>query len=193
MFMRKTKSTNRFTKILLILVLICGALYIFRGAVYRSIITYKEDGNRKNYKVKDKNLAIFIEDNIESNQEGDIESIVYLSQEITSTALSYSEDAKESDPNKTVLLHKANPEGYAAFAASTGNYLIDKYKLSEVWEAKPVKGKLYIFGKDMYSQLKKKSFKEYDFVIFRNKITKREITVDPSLYARSGIERISKL
>ena len=188
----KKKSNSRFAKIFLIVVLILGALFVFRGSVYRAIATYKEDGNRKNYKVKDKNLAVFIEDNIKSNQAGDIESIVDLSQEITDSALSYDENAKENDPNKTVLLRKANTEGYAAFAASIGNYLIDRYRLSEVWEAKPVKGKLYLLGNDMHSKLKKKSFKEYDFVIFRNKITKREITIDASLYARMGIERISK-
>lgn len=190
--MKKKTSTNRFAKIFIILLLIVGAIFVFRGTIYRTTVTYKEDGSRKNYKVKDKNLAIFIEDNIKSNQAGDIESIIDLSQEITDAALSYSEDAKENDPNKTVLLRRANAVGYAAFAASVGNYLIDKYKLSEVWEAKPVKGKLYLFGKDMHSQFKKKSFKEYDFVIFRNKITKKEITIDPSLYARQGIERITK-
>lgn len=190
--MKKKKSTSRFVKIFLILLLIFGALYIFRGAVYRTATAYKEDGSRKNYKVKDKNLAIFIEDNIKSNQAGDIESIVDLSQKITDAALSYSTDTKENDPNKTVLLRNANSLGYAAFAASVGNYLIDKYKLSEVWEAKPVKGKLYLFGIDMNSQFKNKGFKEYDFVIFRNKITKKEITIDPSLYARGGIERITK-
>lgn len=190
--MKKKKSTNRLAKIFLILALILGAMYIFRGTIHRATVTYKEDGSRKNYKVKDKNLAAFIEDNIRSNQAGDIESIVNLSQEITDAALSYSTDAKENDPNKTVLLRRANSVGYAAFAASVGNYLIDKYKLSEVWEAKPVKGKLHIFGTDMHSQFKTKSFKEYDFVIFRNKITKKEITIDPSLYARGGIERITK-
>ncbi len=188
----KKKSNNRFAKIFLIIVLILGALFVFRGSVYRTIATYKEDGSRKNYKVKDKNLAIFIENNIKSSQAGDIESIVDLSQEITDAALSYDESAKENDPNKTVLLHKANAEGYAAFAASVGNYLIDRYKLSEVWEAKPVKGKLHLLGTDMHSRFKNKSFKEYDFVIFRNKITKKEITIDPSLYARRGIERITK-
>ena len=188
----KKKSNNRFAKIFLILVLIFGALYVFRGTIHRAVVIYKEDGSRKNYKVKDKNLALFIEDNINKNQTRDIESIIDLSQEITDTALSYSEEAKENDPNKTVLLRKANSAGYAAFAACVGNYLIDKYKLQEVWESKPVKGKLHLFGKDMHSQFKKKSFKEYDFVIFRNKVTKKEITIDPSLYARGGIERINK-
>lgn len=188
----KKKSKNRFTKIFLILAIILGALFVFRGTVYRTVVTYKEDGSRKNYKVKDKNLAIFIEDNIKSNQAGDIESIVDLSQEITDLALTFSLEGKENDPNKTVLLRQANCVGYAAFAASVGNYLIEKYKLDEVWEAKPVKGKLYLFGVDMHSKFKNKSFKDHDFVIFRNKITKKEITIDPAVYDRFGIERITK-
>lgn len=188
----KKKSKKRFTKILLIIALILAALFVFRGTIYRTVVTYKEDGSRKNYKVKDKNLAIFIEDNIKSSQAGDIESIVDLSQEITDLALTFSVDAKENDPNKTVLLRQANCVGYAAFAASVGNYLIEKYKLDEVWEAKPIKGKLYLFGVDMHSQFKNKSFKDHDFVVFRNKITKKEITIDPTVYDRFGIERITK-
>lgn len=188
----KKKSKNRFAKIFLIIVLIFGALYVFRGTVYRTVVTYKEDGSRKNYKVKDKNLAIFIEDNLKSDQATDIESIVDRSQEITDLALTFSLEAQENDPNKNVLLRQANCVGYAAFTASIGNYLIEKYKLSEVWEAKPVKGKLHLFGVDMHSKFKNKSFKDHDFVIFRNKVTKKEIVIDPTVYDRFGIERVTK-
>jgi len=189
----KKSTKKRIRNIFIILILICGALYIFRGTVYRSVVSYKDDGGRKNYKVKDKNLAIFIEDNIPQNQSKDIESIIDLSQDITNKALKFSLDIKENDPNKTILLKRANCVGYAAFAAATGNYLIDKYKLSQVWEARPVKGKLYLLGHDMHKQTKNKSFKDHDFVIFTNKITKKEICIDPTLNDRFGIERISKL
>lgn len=191
--MKKKKSTNRFAKIFIVLVLILGASFVFRGAIFRTIAYYKEDGSRKNYKVKDKNLALFIENHLKTDQARDIESIVNLSQEITDKALTFSLESKENDPNKTVLLGRANCIGYAALTASIGNYLIDKYKLSEVWEAKPVKGKLFVFGADMHSQFKNnKNFKDHDFVIFRNKITKKEIAIDPTVYDRFGIERISK-
>lgn len=187
----KKKSKNGFVKILVTLIIVLGILFVFRGTVYRTVVTYKDDGSRKNYKVKDKNLALFIENQINSSQAGDIESIVDLSQEITDSALSFSMDAKESDPNKTVLLAQANCVGYAAFAAAVGNYLIDRYKLSQVWEAKPIKGKLFLLGVDMHIQLKDKRYKDHDFVVFRNKITKREIAIDPTVYDRFGIERIS--
>lgn len=187
---KKTKKRLRNTLIIIFIALV--AAFLFRGSIYRSIVSYKEDGGRKNYKVKDKNLAVFIEDKLSGSQAGDIESIIGISQEITAKALDFSPESKENDPNKTVLLRRANYTGYAAFTASTGNYLIEKYKLSEVWEAKPVKGKLFLLGYDMHKQTKNKSFKDRDFVIFRNKITHREICVDPSLYDSYGIKKIRK-
>ncbi len=188
----KKKTKKRILGICVALVVIIAALIFFRGDIYRFAVTYKDDGGRKTYKVKDKNYAFFIEDNIPSGKGRDIESIIDISQEITAKALELSTDSKENDPNKTVLLRRANRAGYAAFAAATGNYLIDKYNLSEVWEAKPVKGKLFLFGHDLHKQIKDKSFKDHDFVIFRNKITKREICVDPSLYDSFGISLITK-
>lgn len=187
--MRKKKKS--IARILLIIIVMLVAAFIFRGGIYRGLVSYKEDGGRKNYKAKDKNLVIFIEDRIDKSAT-DIESIVDLSQKITNDALSFSSEIKENDPNKTVLLKRANSSGYAAFTASVGNYLIDKNNLSKVWEAKPVKGKLYVLGNDMNKKTKNKSFKEYDFVIFRNKITKKEITVDPTAYDKYGIMRITK-
>lgn len=188
--MRKRKR-RLFIKIFIGIAIVLIAAFIFRGSIYRGVISYKEDGGRKNYKVKDKNLAAYIEANIESPADG-IEDIINLSQEITASALDFSADAKQNDPNKTVLLRKANSVGYAAFTAATGNYLIDKYKLSKVWEAKPVKGKLFLFGQDMHKQTKNKSFKDHDFVIFQNKITKRQISIDPTVYDKFGIHRITK-
>ncbi|SHF51817.1 hypothetical protein [Dysgonomonas macrotermitis] len=188
--MRKSKK-KFLAKLFIIIIAIFIAAFIFRGALYRVAVSYKEDGSRKNYKVKDKNFAMYIEDNI-SDAPNDIESIIDLSQEITSKALEFSLEAKENDPNKTVLLRRANCIGYAAFTAATGNYLIDKYKLSEVWEAKPVKGKLFIFGQDAHKKTKMKSFKDHDFVIFKNKVTKREIAVDPTVEDKFGIKRITK-
>ena len=188
----KKKKKNLVWKVLLIIAILLVTLFFCRGCAYRTVVSYKDSGGRKNYKVKDKNLSVFIEDNIPQGQAKDIESIIDLSQQVTDKALRYSSDIKENDPNKLVLLKRANNTGYAGFTAATGNYLIDKYKLSKVWEAKPVKGKIYLLGNDMYAKTKSKSYKDVDFVIFRNKATGREICVDPLLYDKWGIDRINK-
>ena len=188
----KKRTQRRIKYVFIFIIILIATLFFFRGCAYRTIVNYKEAGGRKNYKVKDKNLAAFIEDNIPNGYSGDIESIIDLSQTITSDALSFWGEAKESDPNKTVLLRKANCVGYAAFTATTGNYLIDKYKLSQVWEAKPIKGKLFIFGNDIHSKTKNSMFKDHDFVVFRNKATGREISVDPTVHDYLKIDRVSK-
>lgn len=187
----KKKTQKRIRNTIGILVILLVTLFFFRGCAYRTVVSYKEVGSRKNYKVKDKNLAASLENNIPQGFPGDIESIIDLSQEITSNALSFSAESKENDPSKTVLLRNANCIGYAAFTATTGNYLIDKYKLSKVWEAKPVKGKIFLFGKEITSKSKNKILKDHDFVIFKNKVTKREIAVDPTVHDYFKIDRIS--
>lgn len=188
----KKKTKGIIQNILIIIVVVIIAAFLGRGCIYRTTVSFKEEGGRKNYKVKDKNLAAHIENNIPAGQEKDIESIIDLSQEITAKTLSFSSDIKENDPNKVVLLKNANRTGYATFTAATGNYLIDKYKLSEVWEARPMKGRFYLFGIDMRAKTKSNMFKDRDFVIFRNRVTKREIAVDPVIYDSWGIDRISQ-
>ncbi len=174
------------------IIILLISLFFFRGCAYRTTVSYKENGGRKSYKVKDKNYAVFIENNISSGQEKDIGSIIDLSLQITDAALRYSEEVKEKDPNKILLLKRANNTGYSVFTAATGNYLIDKYKLSKVWEAKPMKGRLYLLGNDIYKKTKSKEWKERDFVMFRNRVTGKEICVDPLLYQKWGINRITK-
>jgi len=188
----KKKTKNRIRNIFIVLVALIAMVFFLRGTVYRGTVSYKDDGGRKNYKIKDKSLSAFIENNLPDEQSNDIESIIDISQKITDRALEFSLESKENDPNKTVLLRRANCVGYAAFTAATGNYLIDKYKLSKVWEARPVKGKLFLLGHDMHKKTKNKSFKDHDFVIFKNKITNREICVDPTIYQSCGIKRITK-
>lgn len=187
------KKTNKhiLRNSLIVIVGILVALFLFRGCAYRSAISYKESGGRKTYKVKDKNLAAFIEDEAASNNKSDIESIINLSLEITDKALEFSEEVTEKDPAKLVLLKRGNYASYASFTACVGNYLISKNKLSKVWEAKPVKGKLYVFGNDPSKKIKTSFFKDHDFVIFKNKETRREIAVDPAIFDCVGIDRVS--
>lgn len=186
------KIKNKIRNTVLFIVTLLVVIFVFRGEIYQATVNYKDDGGRKNYKVKDKNLAIFIEDNIPNGQSKSIESLIDLSQELTNKALDLDVEIKENDPNKTVLLKRASKPGYATFTASVGNYLIDKYKLSEVWEARPVKGRIYLLDFDLHKKTGNKNFKDHDFVIFKNKITKKEISVDPRIYGSLRINRISK-
>lgn len=189
--MRK-KSGRRIKYIVTVLIILCVAAFLFRGSVYRTAVSYKAVGGIKNYTVRDQTLATYIEGHIGENLPEDIDGIVDLTQQIVANALDFSSNIKEIDPSKTVLLKRANDAGYAAFASATGNYLIEKCNLSKIWQARPIRGKLYLFGYDMHKQTKNKSFKDHDFVVFTNKITKREICIDPALFDRFGISRIRK-
>ncbi|WP_165041893.1 hypothetical protein [Dysgonomonas sp. ZJ709] len=171
--------------VLLIVVVFC------RSCIYQTTMEYKDAGGRKTYKVKDDKLAAYIDEYLPDEKLTNIETIVDLSLAITSNNLSFSLESKEKDPKKLYPTGEANCEGYAAFAAAVGNYLLDKYKMDD-WDARPVKGKLYLFGSELTTKAKKSYFKNHDFVIFTNKQTKEEIYVDPSIHDYFKINRVSK-
>lgn len=181
---------RKFRNIIIFIALLGFTLFLFRGNLYRAIVGYKEDGQRTNYIATDKRLISFIEENLSTTPPQNIDEIVDLSQKITNKALSFHLDSKDANPNKTIETEKANCIGYAAFTASTANYLINKYNLSKEWEAKPFRGKLYVFGEDIHRYITNKSFKDHDFVIFKNKSTGQEISIDPTIYSYLRIDRI---
>lgn len=166
-----------------------------KGNIYRMAVKYEDGGGRKTYEVKDEAFAKYINENLPNDEELDkkinIDMIVDFSQEMTAKALDFSERVIESDPQKTFVAGLANYEGYAAFSAAIGNYLTRMYLNSE-WEAKPKKGKLYLFGSNKTKEAKDGWFKDHDFVIFRNKNTKEEIYIDPVAFDSYGVKRVDK-
>lgn len=187
--------TNKAIKILLktlvVLFVFAAILVLFKGCIYQTAIKYEDAGGRKIYKVKDDKLEAYIIDNLPEGDITDIEEIVNLSLDITSKTLQFKLDSKEKDPKKLIPTGEVNCMGYASFNAAVGNYLINKYNLKD-WKAKPVKGKLYLFGYEITSKSKESYFKDHDFVIFYNKNTKDEIYIDPSVHDCLGIDKVDK-
>lgn len=195
--MGKSKKNNKaiIFRIVASVVLILALLFFLRGNIYRMAVKYEDAGGRKSYEVKDANLAKFINENLPNDEELDkninIDMIVDFSQEMAVKALDYSNIATDSDPQKTLISGTAGYEGYAAFSAAVGNFLIKMY-LDDQWEAKPKKGKLYFFGSNKTKNAKSGWYKDHDFVVFRNKSTKEEIYIDPAAYESYGVKRVDK-
>lgn len=183
-------------RISIIVLVVLVAIFLLKGTIYRFAVKYEDGGGRKEYQIKDKTLSSFITKNLPNDESLDanidIETIIDLSLTMTVQALDFSAEEKESDPQKTFVSGTANYMGYAAFTASVGNYLINWYGLSKEWEAKPKKGKLYLFGNNMYKNAKEGWFKDHDMVIFKNKKTKEEIYVDPIVYDYLGVQQVDK-
>lgn len=186
------KTIFRIAASVLVLVVL---FFLFRGPVYRIAVKYEDAGGRKNYEVKDERLAKFINENLPNDEALDqkinIEMIVDFSEHMAAQALEFSDNPTNVDPNKTLIDGAANYEGYAAFSAAVGNFLINMY-LSDEWEAKPRKSKLYLFGSNKTKDAKSGWFKDHDIVVFKNKNTKEEILIDPAAFDAYDIRRVDK-
>jgi hypothetical protein len=127
---------------------------LFRGWFYRHLVTYKSVGLRTNYSATDKILTDYIDANNDTQTDLDIEQIIKLGLSITSSQLTFTADKNDTDPNKLITSKTAHCVGYATFFATTCNYLLDKYKLSYTWIAKPQVGQLYFLGTNIHKYFK---------------------------------------
>lgn len=194
--MAKKDKKGNIAAIIVIVVSILVLLFFQKGIIYRGAVKYEDAGNRKSYELKDGSLTAYINQSLPNDETLDanitIDRIVDLSQLITTKALDFSAEYPDSEPQKAFENGGANCVGYAAFSAATGNYLIKRFGLEKEWEAKPKKGKLYLFGNNMHKNVKSGWFKDHDFVVFRNKNTKEEIYADPTAYEYFGVSRVDK-
>lgn len=192
----KKKSKDTLLKVIAVIAVVLVLLFLFKGSIYRMAVKYEDGGSRKSYDIKDDNLANYINQNLPNDESLDttidIDQIIDLSQEITTKTLDFSLEAQESDPKKLILTAEANCVGYAAFASAVGNYLLSRFGMDKEWEAKPKKGKLYLFGNSMHKNVKSGWFKDHDFVVFRNKNTKEEIYADPTVHEYFGVKRVDR-
>lgn len=192
----KKKSKDTLLKVIVITAFTLVLLFLFKDNIYRMAVKYEDGGNRKSYDIKDESLANYINQNLPNDESLDatidIDQIIDLSQEITTKTLDFSLEAVESDPKKLIVAPEANCVGYAAFTAAVGNYLLNRFEMNKEWEVKPKKGKLYLFGNNMHKNAQSGWFKDHDFVIYRNKNTKEEIYVDPTVYEYFGVKRVDK-
>lgn len=195
--MKKDKKKREKTIAISIGIIIgIALLFVFKGNIYQMSVKYEDAGSRKSYDIKDEALISYILHalpNDESLDENiDISQIIDLSLKMTDDALSFSIEYSDNEPSVAFKNQGANCVGYAAFTAATGNYLIKRFGIDKEWEAKPKKGKLYLFGNNMHKNAQSGWFKDHDFVIFKNKKTKEEIYVDPTAYDYFGTRRVNK-
>jgi len=172
------KIIKRIILIFFILIAIC---FLFRGGIYRHLVSYKSIGQRMNYPVTDKQLIEIIEKNISKNQDNDVRQLIKLSLRITSEQLNFTVSKNDVDPNKLIYSKTAHCVGYASFCSTTCNYLFDKFKMDDTWMAKPQVGHLYFLGINIHPYFHSFFFKDHDFVIVENKRTHEKIVIDPTI------------
>jgi hypothetical protein len=162
---------------------------VFRGWLYRHLITYKSIGERTTYVATDSNLLQYIDSN-SSKQESDIKRIIETSLTLTSKTLVFTDGLNDKDPNKLIISKRANCIGYAAFFSTVCNQLLEKNNINEQWIAKPLIGQLYFLDHNIHPYFKSAFFKDHDFAIIENKSSGQIFAVDPSLNDYTGIEYV---
>jgi hypothetical protein len=144
------------------------------------LVTYKSVKIRTNYLAKNIKLTDYIDANTDKQTDPDIKQIIKLGLSITSRKLNFTADKNDTDPNKLIISKTAHCVGYASFFATTCNYLLEKYNLSDTWTAKPQVGQLDFLGTNIHIYFTK-FFKDHDFVTIENKKTGEILSVDPTV------------
>src|SRR5690606_12369383 len=154
---------------------------LFRGPIFRSLITYDSIGERKNYPVTHPKLTHYIDSSSESFKDSDVEQIIKQSLSLTSRQLNFTIDKNDNDPNLLISSKTSHCVGYAHFFASTCNYLLNKHDLSKDWIAKPQIGQMSFLGIKMHQFFDSPFFKDHDFVVIENLMTGEKFAVDPTV------------
>ncbi len=168
-------------RIVLTILVLTTVGFLFRGWIYRHLVTYKSVGHRTNYPATNDKLIDYIDSGVGKETEHDIEQIVKLGLSITSRQLNFTDNKNDIDPNKLIRSKTAHCVGYASFFATTCNYLLKKRNLSGNWTARPQIGQLYFLGTNIHPYFNSAFFKDHDFVTIENKTTGEIFAVDPTI------------
>ena len=165
---------------MIVIVVLTGLCFLFRGWLYRHLVKYQSIGLRANYLAHTHNLIVYIDTNTGHEPRLDIKAVIKIALSLTSKQLNFTTGNNANDPNILIDTKTANCIGYAAFCATTCNCLFKKYELFD-WEAKPQIGQLYLMGTNVHQFFSSPFFKDHDFVLIVNKTTGETLAVDPTL------------
>jgi len=180
--LKKNSATMKFIKrtaLAILILMIAGIL--FRGWLYRHLVTYKSIGQRSTYLITDDKLTEFIDNNIGDSKYLDIKAVIKMGLRATSRQLNFTTTKNDNDPNKLIYSKTAHCVGYASFFATTCNYLLKKNNLAGYWTAKPQIGQLFFIGININKCFNTPFFKDHDFVTIENKVTGQIFAVDPTV------------
>lgn len=175
-------------KVLKLFILLLLLVVLFRGFLFRNSIVYHQIKSRNALIIKDDKLIEFI--NTSDIDTASVDEIIECALDITSEKLRFTDGNCDLNPNKLFYSTKSNCIGYAAFYASTCNYLLEKHHLNSEWKATPIIGKLEFFGYDIHELFTSPFFKDHDFVIIENEISGIKYAVDPTIHDYLGIDYI---
>lgn len=181
------KFLRRF--LLTVLVLLSLAM-LFRGWIYRSLVTYRSAGTRVTYTVTDPALAAAVAACADGDNNPGVQQVLDDALQLTADKLYFRSSNTSGNPNELIRSQRAHCVGYAAFYAAVCNELFRKHAMQDNWVAQPQIGQLFLFDTNIHTYFQSTFFKDHDFVTIENKTTGEVFAVDPSLYDYLYVERV---
>lgn len=163
---------------------------LFRGPIFRLLVSYKSIGQRTTYVATDQNLINYIEADESFGGRSDIKELIRNALSKTSRKLEFTASKNDNDPNKLIDSKTAHCVGYSSFFATTCNHLLEKNNLNEEWVAQPQIGQLLILEVNVHQYFDSSIFKDHDFVVIQNKVTGEKLAVDPTIHDYLAIDFI---
>lgn len=177
-------------RILIFSLFIAVLLFLSKGILYRSLVKYKDVGQRPEVVIIDESLIRKIEDKTPKS-ELNLSEILQLAQNITTEELTFSTKKVSNNPNKLIYTHQANCIGYSAMFNAVINYLLRKNKLHHKIKAYHKIGQLEVLGNNIHRFIKNPFFIDHDYNEVINTQTNERILIDPSLSDYFYINRVS--
>jgi len=172
---------------------IIGILFLifilFKGWIFRQLITYSNIGSRENIEITHSNLLEKIR--LKSSDESmTIEKIVQISRSITIQELSFSRTQISRNPNDLFNTKKANCIGYAAMFNSIANHLIHSNNLELKYAANHQIGRLELLGFNLHAFFNSPFFRDHDYNEIIDLQKRKTLAIDPSVTDYLGINYV---
>jgi len=164
---------------------------LFRGWIYRNLITYTNTGSRENIKITNTRLLEKIRVK-SSNKTITIENIIHIARSVTIKELGFSKNQFSRNPNDLMDSKKANCVGYAAMFNSIANHLIRANNLEQKYAAEHRIGNLELIGFNLNQLFTSPFFRDHDYNEIIDLRTRNIIAIDPSVSDYLGIKFVSR-
>ncbi len=163
------------------------AVFLFRGWLFRLMVTYHPISERPTIVAKDEKLLQQLENQVIDTA---LQRIIDQSLDLTASQLQFSFGKCESDPNRLFYTKKANCVGYAAYFSTVCENMIERAGLDSRFKVKHLRAKITFLGYDLHQLTDSPFFKDHDYNIVEDLRTGERIFVDASTQDVLGIGHV---
>ena len=161
---------------------------LFRGYLFRWLITYQQAGTRSIQKLDHRELEIEI-DELTAEESIDLSKAIKIAKRLNNRQLTFVFNPSPQNPNVVARTGRANCVGYAGLYCAILDRLLLKAGLQNC-EVQHVVGKIHFLGFDLHRLFDDPFWTDHDYCRIINNETEEEVCVDPSLNDYFNIGRI---